>query len=427
MCSQRAWPIPWASPPWICPSTSNGLMTRPQSTTATTRRRRTAPDSRSTSTTATCVPEGKVKFGGSHTVVASSPGSMDAGSALTDQAAAATSASVVARSGTPRTTNRSRSTTMSSAPASRSAAAIRRALSSTLSTDATRAGAPTAMERLPNVPTPAATMAVSPWRTDIVHRNPQAVGDDLGKGRFEPLAMRARACEHGDLARRLDPHGGALPAGDGCGLGRADARGLHEGREADPEVAPVVARAALEVAKALVVDHRQRPVERRLVLARVVDEARRGAVRELLGADQVAPTDLGRVEAARARDGVHSPLEQVRRLRPPGAAIGGGGHRVGEDAGELVARGRNEIGPGEEPPGEDAGVRREDFEIGAEVRDGASAERQHGAVPGDRRFDVVDLAAPLRGREEIFAAREDELDRSPRAHSRPRAEGLVGI
>src|SRR5207249_3060123 len=345
MCSQRAWPIPWASPPWICPSTSNGLMTRPQSSTATRRRRRTAPDSRSTSTTAMCVPEGKVKFGGSHTVVASSPGSMDAGSALTDQAAAATSASVVARSGTPRTTNRPRSTTMSSAPASRSAAAIRRALSSTLSTDATRAGA----------------------------------------------------------------------------------RGLHEGREADPEVAPVVARAALEVAKALVVDHRQRPVERRLVLARVVDEARRGAVRELLGADQVAPADLGRVEAARVRDGVHGPLEQVRRLRPPGAAIGGGGHRVGEDAGQLVARGRNAIGPGEEPPGEHAGVWREDFEIGAEVREGASAERQHGAVPGDCRFDVVDLAAPLRGREEILASREDELDRSPRAHSRPRAEGLVGI
>src|SRR2546430_14068693 len=27
-------------------------------------------------------------------------------------------------------------------------------------------------------------------------------------------------------------------------------------------------------------------------------------------------------------------------------------HRVGEDAGQLVARGRNAIGPGEEPPGE---------------------------------------------------------------------------
>src|SRR5437870_5006396 len=148
-----------------CGRVSNGLMTRPQASTATRRRRRTAPDSRSTSATAMCVPEGKVKFGGSHTVVASSPGSMDAGSALADQAAAATSASVAARSGTPRTTNRSRSTTMSSAPASRSAAAIRRALSSTLSTDATRAGAPTAMERLPNVPTPAATMAVAPWRT----------------------------------------------------------------------------------------------------------------------------------------------------------------------------------------------------------------------------------------------------------------------
>src|SRR5207245_697586 len=336
------------SPPWICPSTSSGLMTRPQSSTATRRRRRTAPDSRSTSTTATCVPEGKVKFGGSHTVVASSPGSMDAGSALADQAAAATSASVVARSGTPRTTKRPPSKTMSSAPASRSAAAIRRALSSTLSTDATRAGAPTAMERLPNVPTPAATMAVSPWRTATSSiATPRRSATIWAKAVSSPWPcglVPVSTVILPDVSTRTvalsQPGMGVVLDGPTPAVSMKVEKPIPRWRPASR------ARRALEVAKALVVAHRQRPVERRLVLARVVDEARRGAVRELLGADQVAPADLSRVEAARARDGVHGPLEQVRRLRPPGAAIGGGGHRVGEDAGQLVARGRNAIGSG---------------------------------------------------------------------------------
>src|SRR5205807_4030662 len=49
--SRSAWLAPWAIPPWTCPSTSSGLITRPQSSTATYRTMRTMPVWGSISTT----------------------------------------------------------------------------------------------------------------------------------------------------------------------------------------------------------------------------------------------------------------------------------------------------------------------------------------------------------------------------------------
>src|SRR5207245_3297 len=169
---------------------------------------------------------------------------MSGGSAALAHAAAAMSASVTVRPGTPRTPKRPRSTTMSAGAASSSAAAMRLAFSSTFSMDAAMAGPPTDIERLPNVPTPAATIAVSLWRTE-----------------------------------------------------------------------------------ALVVDQRQHAVERGLVLPRVVDEARRRLVRELVGADQVAAAHVGGIQAALAGDLVHRPLADVRGLGPSGAPVRRRRHR----------------------------------------------------------------------------------------------------
>src|SRR3954466_10423860 len=55
---------PWAIPPWRWPSTSSGLRITPQSSTHTIRTSRTLPVSVSTSTTATCAPNGQVGDGG---------------------------------------------------------------------------------------------------------------------------------------------------------------------------------------------------------------------------------------------------------------------------------------------------------------------------------------------------------------------------
>src|SRR5207244_5012675 len=70
---------------------------------------------------------------------------------------------------------------------------------------------------------------------------------------------------------------------------------------------------------------------------------------------------------------------------------------------------------------------RERREIGAEVRERAAPEREHGAVVGDGGLDVVHLAAALRRREEILAAGQHELHGPVESDRCERAERLVGI
>src|SRR6185436_10511547 len=78
-------------PPCTCPSTSSGLITLPQSSTATYLIIFVSPVSLSISTTQTWVPKGKVKFFGSKKYVADNPGSVSGGSSLATCAASAIS------------------------------------------------------------------------------------------------------------------------------------------------------------------------------------------------------------------------------------------------------------------------------------------------------------------------------------------------
>src|SRR5437879_12073465 len=110
---------------------------------------------------------------------------------------------------------------------------------------------------------------------DVVHRHAEETRRDLGEGRLQALAVRARPRDYRDLARRLHAHAAALPADDVRGLRRADAGGLDEARESDPEPAVLGTPRALELAEALVVDQRQHAGERGLVPPRVAGEARR--------------------------------------------------------------------------------------------------------------------------------------------------------
>src|SRR5256885_8892280 len=137
-----------------------------------------------------------------------------------------------------------------------------------------------------------------------------------GEARLQAVAGRAGPRDSRDLARRLHAHAAALPADDVCGLRRADPGGLDEARESDPEPAVLGTLRALELAEALVVDQRQHAVERGLVLPRVVDEARRRLVRELVGADQVAAAHVGGIQAALAGGPLPPPLAGGRGPRP---------------------------------------------------------------------------------------------------------------
>ena len=79
----------------------------------------------------------------------------------------------------------------------------------------------------------------------------------------------------------------------------------------------------------------QHGVERLLVLAGVVVRAGRRGERELVGRDEVHAADLGRVHADLVGGDVDHALDELRRLRPPGAAVGTDGRVVRQDAGGL--------------------------------------------------------------------------------------------
>src|SRR5271165_690724 len=79
--SVSAWPRPWATAPCTCPSTSSGLITTPQSSTATTRSTRTRPVSGSTATTHAYEPDAYVSGGAPEEAAALMPPSRAAASA----------------------------------------------------------------------------------------------------------------------------------------------------------------------------------------------------------------------------------------------------------------------------------------------------------------------------------------------------------
>src|SRR6266550_5817895 len=122
----------------------------------------TSPISVSTSTTAMCVPEGQLKFGGSYTNDASSPGSMPSGRLCAVQAWSASSLVV---SDLPFALNVPFSYSSSSSPTSSWCAAILRAFSTTRSAAWYAATPPTVRLRLPYVSLPSGATAVSPWST----------------------------------------------------------------------------------------------------------------------------------------------------------------------------------------------------------------------------------------------------------------------
>ena len=86
-----------------------------------------------------------------------------------------------------------------------------------------------------------------------------------------------------------------------------------------------------------VVDEVERDVERRRVVAGVVDTAVRRLVRHLLGLHVVALADLDRVEAELGRDDVDDPLGQPEVLHPRVAAVRRDGRLVRADLREVDA------------------------------------------------------------------------------------------
>ena len=184
---------------------------------------------------------------------------------------------------------------------------------------------------------------------DVVGADAELVGHDHRPRRLVALAVGGGAGDHLDLAGRQDPDGGRLPAAGGVvergqRPARRQAAHLHVRGEADAEVLGARPRPGAGAA---------RPAARRSRPARAPWPAparsrrcrrpgRRPSCTGTARADEVAPPDLGRVDADLPGQGVDGPLDGVGRLGPAGAAVGVG-RRLGREhrrAGERVGAAR---------------------------------------------------------------------------------------
>ena len=178
---------------------------------------------------------------------------------------------------------------------------------------------------------------------DVIDRDAEHVAHDLGKGRLVPLTVRRAPHDHLDLAGEVKAHDGAAPqpdAGVGCGRGRRSATAdLDIGRQPHTEVLALFAELRLATTDVGVAGELQRLVERWDVITRVVAEPGTVGVGKRGLGDEVLPTNLRRVHPDFLCEEIDRPLHGMRRLRPPGSAIGVGRRRVREDPDGTTRKG----------------------------------------------------------------------------------------
>src|SRR5207342_1604273 len=150
-----------------------------------------------------------------------------------------------------------------------------------------------------------------PRRTFTWSGEQPRMSDDLRRGRLVTLPLRDGAERDDDLAEDVELHGGRLVVPGELEVGIQE-RGLTEvvrprvERRADPEAEELPARSGLlaPLLDGAVVDELERDVERRCVVARVVEATVRRFVRHLLGLHVVALAHLHRVEVELGGDDV---------------------------------------------------------------------------------------------------------------------------
>ena len=230
------------------------------------------------------------------------------------------------------------------------------------------------------------------------------------------LAVRGRPGQHLNRPGRQAADRGRLPAA-GDVLERAEdarrgeAAHLDVGREADAELLRVAALAPLRLLapEALVVEHLERAVERRVVVARVDLEPGRERRREL--GDEVLPAELDGIHLELPRERVDGPLDRVRRLRPAGAAVRVGRRLVREHARALEVVALDVVRAAVDPRAEQRRAWRDDHQVRAHRDREPDADRGDRPVRGRRERDLLDHVAPVVSRERVLRALLDPLDR----------------
>ena len=180
-------------------------------------------------------------------------------------------------------------------------------------------------------------------------------------------------------------------------------------------------------AQLLVARQLQGLLERGAIVPRVVRRPRGRLVRKGVRGDQVAPPQLGRVEVQLRRQQVDRPLDQGRRLRSPGSAVGAGGCGVGDHAphagtGPLEpVRSRQRRARHRER--RDAGVRG----MGPEVADNVGVQRHEAPAGIQRQAGPVHRGTRRQGGDQTVGGRLGPAHRAPEPDRGQAHQHLVGI
>ena len=229
---------------------------------------------------------------------------------------------------------------------------------------------------------------------DVLDREAELLGDDLGVGRLVTLALGLDPDAGQHLAGRMDADLAAvvhLQADDVEVVGRPGPDDLGEAADADAHQLAAFPLLELFLAQPGVVDPVHRHLERRRVVAGVVLPARRRLVRELLGLDEVLHPELGRVLADVVGEDVDHPLDGVDRLgHAERAAIGdAAGRLVRVDAIDLHERVVEVVGAGDDVEQAGRELRRVGGRIGvAVIGDGLDLEAGDLAFLGRAQLGV---------------------------------------
>ena len=269
---------------------------------------------------------------------------------------------------------------------------------------------------------------------DVLERDAELVGDELAPRRLVPLAVRGRAGDDLDLAGGQHPDRGLLPAAGAVGEraehpGGRQAAHLGEGGEADAQLHRVVRLppALLLGAQLVVAEQLAAPAAwparsrrcRSSSPAAVVNGNSSALIQFFRRSSSGSMSEL---------DGelVHDPLDRERGLGPAGAAVGVGGHLVGEDALALEPVGRELVDADVHERAEDRHTRGDQPQVGAHVGEDAAAQALDVALAVGGDVDVLDLVAAVVGAHQRLAAGLGPLDRLAQPAGDQQGEDLLG-
>jgi hypothetical protein len=195
---------------------------------------------------------------------------------------------------------------------------------------------------------------------------------------------------------------------------RAAGGDLDVRADADAELLHVAALATrgLVGAQVVVTCDPQRLAEGGVVVADVVGDTGDGRVRELVGAQEVATANRGRVHAELHGSQIEDALEHGGRLRASRAAVRAHRCRVGERDRAVVADARDPVHALRHHPRRTERQHPAEAAVRARIADDATSQSDDRPVVAQAELQVLHLAATVRHGDHVLGPRLDPLHRT---------------